>query len=73
MTELFTFTITTTVDLGESPSLFTDKGEFVGRVLYGRRNDLDPNHIFYTYDIESDKNMFEQPSSGTAKLYDITD
>ena len=73
MTELFSITITTTADLGELPSFFTDKGELVGQTLCGRRNDFDPNHIYYTYDVESSRNMFEQLSSGTAKLYNITD
>lgn len=73
MTELFSITITTTSDFGELPSFFTDKGEPVGRTLRGRRNDFDPNNIYYIYDVESSPNMFEQLSSGTAKLYNVTD
>lgn len=73
MTELFSLTITTTANLGESPSFFTDKGEPVGRTLCGRRNDFDPNHIYYTYDVESSQNMFEQLSNGTVRLYNVTD
>ena len=73
MRDIFTFTVTTTDDLRDPPGFFTTEGEFVGRVLRCNKNDVDPKHIFYSYDVESSAEMFERLSCGVAKLYKVDD
>lgn len=48
MRELFTITITTSKDFGESPDFFTDEGKYIGRVLCSRKNNIDSKYIFYS-------------------------
>ena len=73
MSDIFTFTVTTTTDLGDPPELFTTEGEFVGRILRSNKNDMNPKHVFYSCDVESSRDMFEKLSSGMVKLYKVDD
>ena len=70
------FVITITINENhpkEGRSFFSDKGECIGRVLDIRKNSIDPNNVFCSYDVETTKEINEQLENGTMKLYDIDD
>lgn len=72
MNDLFVMTITTNEsNPKEGRSFFTDKGEYIGRVLHTRKNDIDPNNPFSSYDVETSEELYKQLSEGTAKIYGL--
>lgn len=74
MKSMFAITITTNEEHPkEDRSFFSDKGEFIGRVLDVRKNTIDPNNVFCSYDVETTKEIYEQLKNETMKLYGLDD
>lgn len=74
MNDPFVITITTNEsNPKEGRSFFTDKGECIGRVLHIRKNDIDPDNPFSSYDVETSEKLYRQLSEGTAKIYGLED
>jgi len=70
------FVITITINENhpkEGRSFFSDKGECIGSVLDIRKNSIDPNNVFCSYDVETTKEIYEQLENGTMKLYGLDD
>ena len=69
---LFVINITTKEKWGDGDTtLFTEDGDMVGRTLSYHKNEVDPNNVFYSFDIETDEDMYEKLKSGEIKLHHI--
>ena len=72
MKKLFVINITTKENWGDGDTtLFTEDGDMVGRTLSYHKNTVDPNNVFYSFDIESCEEMYQKLKSGEVKLYGI--
>lgn len=72
MKSIFTITVITKENYGEGdPTLFTENGDMVGRTLAYRKNDIDSDNVFYSFDIETSEEMYNKLKSGEIKLYHL--
>lgn len=67
MSYVFAFTLCSEADLSGC-SIFSDKGELVGRVLKKRESCYGTR---FSYDIESTESLYEKIESGEIRLYGI--
>jgi hypothetical protein len=72
--EIFAFTLTTKQDCFEKGDcVFASDGDTIGRVLRRLKVEVDPENVFYSYDIESTKNTYQLIESGEKQLYRVSE
>lgn len=72
MKRIFAFTLSTKKDCYEKGDcIFSADGKTVGRVLSRMNVEIDSEHFYYAYDVESDSSTFEKLRSGEMKLYRV--
>jgi hypothetical protein len=70
MKDIFAFTLITKEDYFEQDDcVFTADGDTVGRVLHRLKVAVDPENIFYSYDVESTSDIYQLIESGKKQLY----
>ena len=53
--------------------LFSDKGDVIGRVLKCLEVDIDADNVFYAYDIESTKDVYEALENGSMRIWKLNE
>lgn len=72
--DIFVFTLTAKQDCFEKGDcVFSADGDTVGRVLHRLRVAVDPEDIFYSYDIESTQDTYQSIESGKKPLYRVSE
>lgn len=72
MNYLFVITITTKEKyFNEKDCVFSDTGDFIGRVLNAQKCDLNHNNVFFSYDVETFPEVYESLKDGTIKISGI--
>ena len=70
--DIFTFTIMTKQDCFETGDcVFSADGDTVGRVLHRLKVAVDPENIFYSYDVESINDTYQLIESRKKQLYRV--
>lgn len=72
--DIFAFSLTTKQDCFEKGDcVFTTDGALVGRILHRCKVAIDPENVFYSYDIESVRDTYQLIESGAKQLYRVSD
>ena len=72
--EIFAFTLTTKQDCFEKGDcVFSADGDTVGRVLRRLKVAVDPENVFYSYDVESTRDTYQIIESGKKQLYRVSE
>lgn len=72
--DIFAFTLTTKQDCFEKGDcVFSADGDTVGRVLRRLKVAVDPENVFYSYDIESTPDTYQIIESGKKQLYHVSE
>ena len=50
-------------------TLFSDNGKLIGRVLKCLKVDIDEDNVFYSYDIESTRDVYEALEKGNMRIW----
>ena len=72
--EIFAFTLMTKQDCFEKGDcVFSADGDTVGRVLRRLKVAVDPENVFYSYDVESTRDTYQIIESGKKQLYRVSE
>jgi len=70
--DIFAFTLTTKQDCFEKGDcVFSTDGDTIGRVLRRMKVAVNPENVYYSYDVESTKDTYNLIESGEKQLYQV--
>ncbi len=72
MSSLFVFSMSTETRFYEKGDIiFSDNGDVIGRVLKCSEVDIDEDNVYYAYDIESTKDVYEALENGNMRIWNL--